>query len=103
VGRSMRHHWLGLFGVRVLGNDKCEPTATRSLTSIFRADHVPARADSDWIRRPWIRCASTVDCPTRSGDAEVHGLENEVFSPGRCLQVKKNESRSSDRADPPRT
>ncbi|WP_257213634.1 ABC transporter ATP-binding protein [Rhodococcus pyridinivorans] len=27
----------------------------------------------------------------------------EVFSPGRCLQVKKNESRSSDRADPPRT
>ncbi|MBF6289201.1 hypothetical protein IU457_23840 [Nocardia cyriacigeorgica] len=30
-------------------------------------------------------------------------LHTEVFSPGRCLQVKKNESRSSDRADPPRT
>ncbi|WP_301851139.1 GTPase, partial [Rhodococcus pyridinivorans] len=32
---------------------------------------------------------------------DIQEKMNEVFSPGRCLQVKKNESRSSDRADPP--
>lgn len=42
-----------------------------------------------------MRCASTVDCPTRSGDAEVHGPGNSSFVSMEQVRAQQMENEAS--------